>query len=258
MPQCPVCKKYIKVPINREANAVVNEHIIQQCATHLLKKKRRQRPEKVCHVNGCKNQQNFDTVHCTKCRQQLCLLHRHATSHECATSGSLGAASTSRLLGEYASSISSWLMPGSSSSPSPSSSSSSPTPGASAKPKPRPKAKKKKKRVVKNSGPQGDFTLGKADRFNLRVRCPATCPFSGKKIVTTELELFFSRQWTVGRVLDDICQRAGLENRNHQPDEKKLQLTNVRTEGVYPNEIPLALLEGADLQRGQVVRVRYV
>lgn len=87
MPQCPICKQYLRVNMTTESSdAVVNEHIIQKCKTHLLLKRtvseeERKKQRRKCNV--CKNPNNYSNVRCTKCQKMHCLSHRAPENHKC-------------------------------------------------------------------------------------------------------------------------------------------------------------------------------
>lgn len=235
MPQCPLCSKFVKVKATDSVDAIVNAHILSGCVSHLLEKsseeKKKTASKKHCGLKGCSNPNKFDTLICAKCRKQFCLSHRHEESHNCPGAGQPGKktnSAASRLL-------------------------------ASIKGKPK-KAKKPlnpkillmkvKMRAV------GDSGVKESDRFFLEVEFPEVS-LTGVAMKKKPLSMWFNVNWTIGKVVDSICKKSGLENRNNDAKAKKLNVYSKRTQAQFPHDIALSLLQ-PELCNGDTVQLRYV
>lgn len=254
MPQCPVCTQYIKVPQGLSADIVVNRHINSGCNSDLLEKsekeKKKIRKNKQCGV--CRNPENYDTMICATCRKQFCLTHRHSDSHKCVPPNSSTRASkggttvASRLLSMFGMGGSSTRHETKSEEP-PSKKAVSNQNSASAQAANRLQMKMKA---------IGNENIKEENRIYFEVIFPTTDIF-GKPLAMPVRNIWFDKNWTIGRVIDDICDRSSLENRNNEKNAKKLNLFSKRNQAQFPYDIPIELL-APELSSGDSVLIAYV
>jgi hypothetical protein len=257
-PQCPVCSKYVKVPSNASVDAVMNRHIVQGCKTDLFENVEQQRKKHLdakytCALGTCSNAKHLEVVTCKQCRLKFCLKHRHASTHKCseareakqkkqgflAKTNNAAAALLARLRGERESRKSNSRTKKSSSSSSSSRSSSR----------------------INKARALGKSSLDEEDRVYFKCEAPTNAyrVQDESDLRYKELDAFWPRSSTVGKVLDDILKHAGVDNRNHIQGERKLALFGVGANGsntTLPHSIALRLLE-PQLQSGDRVRVGY-
>jgi len=86
-----------------------------------------------------------------------------------------------------------------------------------------------------------DIAIGKSD-IDSEKRFYCKIQFS-TKINKKEIVMFFDKNKTVGRILDEICDERMIKNKNHLPNSDKLELVCVRTGGPLPYDLTLQLLE---------------
>lgn len=67
---------------------------------------------------------------------------------------------------------------------------------------------------------------------------------------------FFAPKHTCGKILDQICEAASIENENHLPAGKKLYLNCPRMGATFPGELTLASMEGILLDGDMVTLTR--
>jgi len=102
---------------------------------------------------------------------------------------------------------------------------------------------------------KGDDRVPEADRFYLEVEYPSVTENGARPKISHQC-FWFNKKWTIGRILDIVCDAAGIENRNHIPSAKHLHLISRRNDAIFPSDIPLALLEPA-LMSGDSVSLTY-
>lgn len=241
MPQCPICSKYVRVNAEQTPDAVMDIHIRSGCKSNLLEKSAEEKKNfssaKHCNKKGCKNSENFDTVKCIKCGKQHCLTHRHAEDHDCEVALPKGRkqpnSAASRLLANIASKK------------------------GSAEDKTKKKLPNEQlKRTQVKMRAKGDDSIKEEDRFFLEVYFP-TESIHGQPMKIEPQSVWLNRQWTVGRVIEHICDRCSLENRNNEKNMKKLQLFSQRTQAALPVDVSLELFE-PELMSGDSVFFKYV
>jgi hypothetical protein len=98
----------------------------------------------------------------------------------------------------------------------------------------------------------GDNSLAKQNRFHLEVSYPKR-PYA-PTLEYFDQSMWFNKNHTVGRVLDEVCKYASVENRNNQANQPKLRIVHNRTGGQLPFDIPLHLLT-PELNPGDTIRL---
>lgn len=251
MPQCPICKEYLKVSMEKgNADAIVNEHILQKCKTHLLLKRTISEEERVKQrrkCNVCKNLKNFDNVRCVKCQKLHCLEHRAPETHKCPSlkiasgPGKRTNVAASRLLAKIQASKATKTT----------------TTTTTSKSKKKKKKKKKQSAAALKRKAIGDSNIKSEDSFFLIIEFPLTS-ITGKPMKQKpDQGMIFNRKWTIGRVVDNICKHNGLINRNNEAKAKKLHVFSSRTDAQFPHDISIQLLD-PELRKDDRVRLAYV
>ena len=103
-------------------------------------------------------------------------------------------------------------------------------------------------------GAIGDKHAPEADRVYFRVFLPMGSMDKSKA-------LFFSKTWTVGRVIDKCATLLGIQNDNNLSAAKKLKLFNFDDGCVLPTDVALENLiqgEQSKLNNGCTVILEYV
>ena len=104
----------------------------------------------------------------------------------------------------------------------------------------------------------GDERIPVEERWYLSVDASALRPHRPRKPGPLPCA-FVSRQWTVGRCIDALCEAVGVDNENHLDGRPKIGLGCERTlkGGVLlPNDLALHLLSPA-VMNGDTVQLRY-
>ena len=68
VPQCPMCKQYIFVQNNEDANLKMSKHIDSGCKDYIVKMK--QKAKSACGYSKCSN--NRAPVQCPRCKKFYC------------------------------------------------------------------------------------------------------------------------------------------------------------------------------------------
>eukprot|EP00163_Fabomonas_tropica_P002507 TRINITY_DN1191_c0_g1_i1.p1 TRINITY_DN1191_c0_g1~~TRINITY_DN1191_c0_g1_i1.p1 ORF type:complete len:387 (+),score=79.50 TRINITY_DN1191_c0_g1_i1:1130-2290(+) len=97
---------------------------------------------------------------------------------------------------------------------------------------------------------QGSKRIPANKRFYLRV-------LYRRGTETRAQDMFFDKEWTIGRVLDVAAESSGLENMNNNPKQPKLSIYTVQHWAPLPTDVPLSLLTSADFQQGDSVVLEY-
>jgi len=230
MPQCPVCGQFVKVTAGQNADAIVNQHILQNCKSLVMEStteaKQKEKKLKECGLKGCHNPDGYDTIVCSGCQKKFCLTHRLPDSHDCShrtpATKHKGNSANSRLLEKLKD-----------------------------KTKPRPEKKTVTKHSASSAAVQrirvglkavGDAKVKQEDRFYLEVEYPEVDPV-GVALHVKPSSHWFDKNWTVGKIIDVICKHANIENRNHEQNSKKLIILSKRGGLELPYDIPLGLLD---------------
>lgn len=277
MPQCPLCSKYVLVTAGQNADDRMNVHMNSRCQALVLEEKATAK-RKVCGLPGCRNPENFDLVSCRSCGKQYCLTHRHPETHKCEKAS--GAASVpsgrplkagERLLeklreekarraqqpqqnGERkrapaAAQSQPQIQPSASPSPSPS-------PALPMDPHALAQRRRAASQRLRGSA-LGDDRVKTEDRVYFDVSFPSLLEYpSGGRPRWLSHAFYFSRNWTVGRALDFVCEHAGIENRNNVASAKKLLMVVSDTGVDLPTDVTFGLLDPS-VASGDSLRVEY-
>ncbi|KAK6185823.1 hypothetical protein SNE40_007971 [Patella caerulea] len=154
-----------------------------------------------CFLHGCSNRE-LTPIPCPKCKNCFCLKHRHAQDHQC----KVLAAETLNKVSKTSEHVKDIL--------------------ASKQPfvkKPIKKGSKSAKTAAKvalmkmKMNAIGDKGIPDTEKIYFQVYLPLKTPTKTKNI-------FFSKKWSIGRVIDEIASSTGLTNTNNTGTEKKLRL----------------------------------
>jgi len=261
-----MCGQIIKITAGDSPDAKVNEHILKGCSSNLLKTHEieRKSKKKKCGLSSCQNPENFDLMSCSSCNRQYCITHRLPDDHNCtkasgktaSVTNTAAAALLQRLQGNRdkqerdrrkrqaaMDKVKSKKMEQKQSQI------------VLSKPietKENPKEKITQQQSW-HSQALGSDSISTSDRFYLRVNYPKS--YGGKK--REDKDIFGSKNWTVGKLLDDISERLSMDNRNNDPTQKRLGLYAFGTNPIeFPNDIPLLLLH-PQLKTGDSVQLLY-
>ncbi|WAR13309.1 ZFAN1-like protein [Mya arenaria] len=173
-----------------------------------------------------------------KCQLSFCLSHRHAQDHQCSK---LGTNKTDTNISKTAEHVNKILET---------------KKAAPKKSKPlNAKASKTAARVAlmkMKMTAVGDGSCPEEERLYLKVLPP-----QGSN--TQSQTMFFSKVWSVGRVIDNISDRLKLTNNNNVENAKKLRLFSTLTGDLYPTDCDVgSLLQGELLYSGSSVILEYV
>jgi predicted nucleic acid binding AN1-type Zn finger protein len=244
MPTCPVCSQTIKTKAEDVPDAIVNRHILSGCKSDVFDvqlEKKKIKDAKACAVPTCHNPEKFDTIVCVACGATFCLKHRHQDLHKCPklTKGpeKRGNAAASRLLDKIAEKKA----------------------AKAAEPAGAPKPRTEKEQALAQTRlrmrAKGEATVKEHQRFYLEILFPKAS-INGAPLDKKPEAMWFDMNWTVGRVLEKIGTSCGVENRNHEQAAKKLQLTSVQSQAVFPHDVALNLLI-PELRSGDTVQLVY-
>eukprot|EP00698_Gefionella_okellyi_P014683 TRINITY_DN4078_c0_g1_i1.p1 TRINITY_DN4078_c0_g1~~TRINITY_DN4078_c0_g1_i1.p1 ORF type:complete len:288 (+),score=68.55 TRINITY_DN4078_c0_g1_i1:292-1155(+) len=98
------------------------------------------------------------------------------------------------------------------------------------------------------SAAKGDTKVAPEQRFYVQITTP---------IAKQPLVMFFNKEWKVGRILDAVCDAAGIQNRNHIAGAKRIALMLAKTGAQLPFDVPLALLAD-ELVQGEMLHLEYI
>ena len=106
-----------------------------------------------------------------------------------------------------------------------------------------------KARIRMKSIAKGNKNIESGDRFYVEIN------FS-KALNKKPLTMFFNKNKTVGRILDEICDERNIKNKNHIASARQLVILCVRTNGILPSDIKLHLME-PEFQSGDTILLKY-
>ncbi|XP_033744313.1 AN1-type zinc finger protein 2A-like [Pecten maximus] len=81
VPVCPLCNKPVPIKKDEVPDAVVGQHIDNDCQSDPARKRRKIYTNRCSH-KGCK-QKELIPVTCDKCQKNFCLKHRNEMDHDC-------------------------------------------------------------------------------------------------------------------------------------------------------------------------------
>lgn len=98
----------------------------------------------------------------------------------------------------------------------------------------------------------GNNNIESKDRFYMEIK------FSDelKKKKIKSVTMFFNKNKTIGRILDEICDEKKIKNKNHLPNSRKIVVFCERTKGILPTDITLNLMEPQFLS-GDTIKIKY-
>ncbi|KIV90089.1 hypothetical protein PV10_07431 [Exophiala mesophila] len=179
-------------------------------------------------------------VHCTTCNRDYCLKHRMREDHDCKNLIPLGARpvdlaiqSNKEKLKLGFGRLKSWGK----------------VQQEALKPKPKPTSKAAQLAALNNlkKTAKGDDKLAPEKRVYLHVEAEAATTTSK----LPRAELFFSQDWSVGRLLDDAAKRLQVANVNNRVETEEQRLRVYHVEGGrlldFPEKVGSALVSGNTL-----------
>ena len=179
-------------------------------------------------------------VHCTTCNRDYCLKHRMREDHDCKNLVPLGARpvdvaiqSNKEKLKLGFGRLKSWGK----------------VQQEALKPKPKPSSKAAQLAALNNlkKTAKGDDKLAPEKRVYLHVEAEAATTTSK----LPRAELFFSQDWSIGRLLDDAAKRLQVANVNNRVETEEQRLRVYHVEGGrlldFPEKVGSALVSGNTL-----------
>ncbi|EUC60273.1 AN1-type zinc finger protein 2B, putative [Rhizoctonia solani AG-3 Rhs1AP] len=82
-PSCPLCDTPVSVPLGRDVNDVMDNHIMKECTAAGNRKSAR--PANRCPAPRC-NKVMYAPIRCDNCRKEFCPSHRFPKQHICTAS----------------------------------------------------------------------------------------------------------------------------------------------------------------------------
>ena len=98
----------------------------------------------------------------------------------------------------------------------------------------------------------GNNNIDIKDRFYMEILFSDKLKNKKLKSIT----MFFNKNKTVGRILDEICDKKKIRNNNHLPNKRKIVVYCKRTNGILPNDIKLELME-PEFMSGDTIIIKY-
>lgn len=191
-----------------------------------------------CSLSECSNHEMLDIV-CDACKKRFCLQHRHAGDHRCeATLPNVERMAIARTAQHVENILKS----------------------KAEAPVRKPRGRKSKATADKVSlmklkmAAIGDKHAPENDRVYFRVVLPLGSAEKSKAF-------FFSKMWTVGRVIDKCASLVGIQNDNNAATAKKLRLFDCEDGCALPTDVTLEYLlqrEEVKLCNGSTVILEYV
>lgn len=188
-----------------------------------------------CDLEGCQNRELTPVV-CEKCNKNFCLSHRHAQDHRCKVLQAQKVETSN--ISKTAQHVNQIL---------------------ASKP-----AKPRKSRGSKSSKTAAKVALMKMklaavgestpeeEKVFLQILLPSNCG-------TASEPMFFSKTWSIGRVIDSIADRLKLKNENNLLNSKKLRLFSAEDGDIFTTDSNLeSLVNEESLFSGSSVILEYV
>lgn len=238
IPTCPVCNKYVEIRAGESPDVKVDMHIQSGCKQYILNTAK---AKPACTYPKCKSL--TAPIVCKECHQKFCAAHRLPSDHGCDEQSDSQENHKKSLMEKFGIHRPK-IMGGKNKDKD----------NNNLKPS---KAIKKKKKIDVNKErrrmlhvAQGNNNIEPEDRFYVEVH------FNRDTLKKRPIVMFFNKNKTVGRILDEICDARKIKNKNHMPNEKKLVIQCVRTGGLLPFDMPLHLME-PQVMSGDLLFMRY-
>ncbi|KAG9298317.1 hypothetical protein G9A89_002805 [Geosiphon pyriformis] len=222
----------ILVPTNKSVNDTIAEHRTSNCTHHLLSSLHPSTRKK-CIWSDCRSiteasrgENSFVIVVCDGCGGIFCLKHRYPAAHNCASLNVTAEAKAKRrenadiIIAEYRKASEARSLLNSTSNPI-----SITTTKSASTIKPKKKGSKLIEVMKMKSKAQGEASIPQDARIYVSVSFPRDYKILAKP-------LFFNKNWTIGKVLDQIAVSVKIRNVNNQltPDNLEyLVLLNKET-----------------------------
>jgi len=231
LPKCPLCNKYVLIKSGESADRKVSQHIDSGCTQYCVDPKKEKKA--ACFYSKCKAVRA--PCECKFCNKWFCPEHRLSDDHKCpfSTTGQKKKNNPrgASLFNPFRAKL-----------------------NASKNDKNNNKNKKNKldpsKARIRMKGiAKGNKNIEMGDRFYVEINFSKTL---NKKALT----MYFNKNKTIGRILDEICDERNIKNKNHIASARQLVIVCMRTTGVLPSDIKLYLME-PEFQSGDTILIRY-
>lgn len=241
--QCMKCKKLFcklhKDLVAHHCEADSDEHIQTVSSIEI--------PKWTCSMPSCKREEQVEVM-CPLCSNHFCLAHRLEKDHDCT---GLTVAEKDRITKQRQREQINELL-GTLESKAAVDQKSKPT--AKSQPSKRNASVANKLNLMKlKMKASGDKGIPEAERVYLFVHLP-------KKSNNAEPQpLFFSQEWSVGRVIDLVASKFQLMNNNNLTNAAKLLLYDQQSKSDYETSVSLSSLmnDSCTLMNGQTVMLEY-
>ncbi|KAL4235022.1 AN1-type zinc finger protein 1 [Mactra antiquata] len=189
-----------------------------------------------CTLDSCSNRELTEIV-CNKCQQSFCLSHRHPQDHKCSKLEEMSSSSISKTAEHVNKIISS---------------------------------KPAVKNIKRGQGAKSSKTAAKVALMKMKMHAEGDngCPVTERVYINVHSPLkcnresksmFFSKTWSVGRVIDSIANRLGIQNNNNVHLAKKLRLFHTEDGDILPTDCDLdSLVKQEILYSGSSLILEYV
>lgn len=234
IPKCPICNQFIDLNINDDINLQVNRHIDSQCKDFVLVENKKP----ACGYSKCKAMKA--PIECKECHKFFCPQHRFPSDHEC-TAFDENASKSNNFNSKGKELLASFgiVKPNIS----------KPTNLSNNYNNNNYNVDMSKERLRMKNVASGNKNVPVQDRFYVHV-------LFSKAINKKEITMFFNKNKTVGRILDEICDERRIKNENHMPNANKLVIECVRTKGTLPFDVSLDLLQ-PEFMSGDTILIKY-
>jgi len=229
IPTCPICNQLIDIKLNEDMNLKINQHIDSQCQDYVIVENKKP----ACAYTKCKAMKA--PIECKACHKFFCPQHRFPSDHECTHYNEDNSNSNNDLNKRGKDLLASYGI---------------------VKPNiPKPNSNNNynvdmsKERLRMKNVAIGNKNVELQHRFYVHV-------LFSKTINKKEITMFFNKNKTVGRVLDEICNERRIKNENHNPQSNKLIVECVRTNGSLPLDVSLELLQ-PEVMSGDTLLIKY-
>jgi len=221
VPKCPICNQMILVNKNDNVDDIISKHIDGGCKDYVLHENKKP----ACAYSKCKSMKA--PIECKECHKFFCPQHRFPSDHQCEKSNENNNDSSDIISKgkEYLTSL-----------------------GVLSDNK-NDSSKLEKERLRMKNVAIGNNNIETKDRFYVHVLFSDT-------INKKEITMFFNKNKTVGRILDEICDERRIKNENHKPDSNKLVIQCIRTNGILPFDMPLYLMD-PEFMSGDTISIKY-
>ncbi|XP_060587739.1 AN1-type zinc finger protein 1-like [Ruditapes philippinarum] len=188
-----------------------------------------------CSLTGCSNRE-LTEIFCDKCQQVFCLSHRHAQDHDCSklkeelvNTGSKTAEHVNQIIASKSVVVKKSRVSAKSS-----------------------KTAAKVALMKMKMHAKGDSGCPETERVYLRVYPPS-------QYNKEPQPMFFSKTWSIGRTVDSIASRLGIQNNNNVQTAKKLRLFSTDDGTVLQTDCHIEMLLKQELIfNGSSVILEYV